>query len=241
MNLVRDIKLFQKIHHSQKSNLQTFKTTANMARSGSPIKFTPRADSKMLKEASKNPKKSSRDLQQALGTVDVKVHASTTRKRLHNFNYHGRCARGNLCSLRKAFGQDWSLAKNTYKGQDFWNNVLWTDESKIELFGNRNRGHVWYKQNKEFQQKYLIPTVKRGGGSVMVWGWFAAAGPGQLKIIESTVNSTLDQKVLEEHVRSSVKKLKLKQNWTLQHDNDPKHTSKVTYPPRTVWKVKKML
>lgn len=60
----------------------------------------------------------------------------------------------------------------------------------------------------------------------MVWGCFAAAGPGRLTIIESTMNSTLYQKVLEENVRPSVKKCK--QNWTLQHDNDSKHTSKLT-------------
>ncbi|KAK3553882.1 hypothetical protein QTP70_012712 [Hemibagrus guttatus] len=48
---------------------RTFKTTANMARSGCPSKFTPRADRKMLKDVSENPKISSRDLQQAFATV----------------------------------------------------------------------------------------------------------------------------------------------------------------------------
>lgn len=71
----------------------TFKTTANMPRAGHPSKFTPRADHKLLKEVSKTPKMSSRDLQQALATVDVKVHASTIRKRLHKFHFHGKCAR----------------------------------------------------------------------------------------------------------------------------------------------------
>lgn len=52
---------------------KAFRTTANMPRSGHPSKFTPRADRKMLKEFSKNPKMSSKDLQQALATVDVKM------------------------------------------------------------------------------------------------------------------------------------------------------------------------
>lgn len=42
----------------------------------------------------------------------------------------------------------------------------------------------------------------------MVWGCFAAAGPGHLTIIESTMNSAVYQRVLEEHVRPSVKKIK---------------------------------
>lgn len=233
-----------KISHSTVRKIvykwRTFKTTANMPRSGRPSKFTPRADRKMLKEVSKNPKMSSRDLQQALATVDVKVHASTIRKRLHKFNLHGRCARRKPLLSKKNMKARLKFARvNVDKDQDFWNNVLWTDESKIELFGHQNRGHVWRKPNTAFQEKNLIPTVKHGGGSVMVWGCFATAGPGQLTIIESTMNSIVYQRVLEEHVRSSVKKLKLKRNWTLQHDNDPKHTSKSTkdWLKRKKWRV----
>ncbi len=46
-------------------------------------------------------------------------------------------------------------------------------------------------------------------------------------IIESTMNSLSYQRVLEENVRPSVKKLTLKK-WTFQLDYDPKHTSKST-------------
>ena len=208
---------------------KTFKTTATMPRSGRPSKFTPRADRKMLKEVIKCPKISSRDLQQALATVNVKVHDSTIRKRRHKFGFHGRCARSKPLLSKKNIKARLKFAReNIDKDQVFWNNVLWTDESKVELFGHQNRRHVWRKQNTAFQGKNLIPTVKHGGGSVMVWGCFAAAGPGQLTIIESTMNSAVYQRVLEENVKPSVKKLKLQRNWTLQHDNDPKHTSKST-------------
>lgn len=37
---------------------------------------------------------------------------------------------------------------------------------------------------------------------------FAAAGPGQLTITESNMNSTGYQRVLKEHVRPSVKEIK---------------------------------
>ncbi|KAI3354672.1 hypothetical protein L3Q82_019161 [Scortum barcoo] len=66
---------------------RTFNTTATMPRSARPSKFIPRADRKMLKEVIKSPKISSRDLQQALATVDVKVHDSTIRQRLHKFDF----------------------------------------------------------------------------------------------------------------------------------------------------------
>ena len=161
----------------------------------------------MLKEVYKTPKMSSRDLQQALATVDVKVHASTIRKRLHKFNLHGRCVRRKpLLSKRNTKARLKFARGSVDKEQDFWNNVLWTDESKIELFGHQNRGHVWRTPNTAFQEKNFIPTVKHGGGSVMVWGCFAAAGPGQLTIIESIMNFTVYQRMLEQHVRPSVRK-----------------------------------
>ena len=62
----------------------------------------------------------------------------------------------------------------------------------------------------------------------MVWGYFAASGPGQLAIIDGTMNSVLSQKILEENVWPSVCDLKLKRIWVMQQDNDLKHTSKST-------------
>ncbi|KAK3506739.1 hypothetical protein QTP70_021775 [Hemibagrus guttatus] len=78
------------------------------------------------------------------------------------------------------------------------------------------------------KKKNIIPTVKYGGGSVMVWGCYAASGPGRLAVINGTMNSAVYQKVLKENVRPSVCDLKLKRTWVLQQDNDPKHSSKST-------------
>ncbi len=68
----------------------------------------------------------------------------------------------------------------------------------------------------------MIPTVKHGGGSVMLWGCFAASGPGWLALIDGTMNSALYQKILKENDWPSVCDLKLKRTWVMQQDNDPK-------------------
>ena len=93
------------------------------------------------------------------------------------------------------------------------------------IFGLNDQHHVWRKENTTFQHKSLIPSVKRGGGSVMVWGCFAASGPGRFTIIDGTMNSELFQRILKENVRTSVRDLNLKRKWIMQQDNDPKHTS----------------
>ncbi len=63
---------------------------------------------------------------------------------------------------------------------------------------------------------------------MMVWGCFAASGPGRLAVINGTMNSAVYQKILKDNVRPSVRDLKLKRTWVLQQDNDPKHTSEST-------------
>ena len=44
------------------------------------------------------------------------------------------------------------------KPQDFWNNVLWTDQTKVEMFGHNAQQHVWRKPNTTYQHKHLKPT-----------------------------------------------------------------------------------
>ena len=68
------------------------------------------------------------------------------------------------------------------KPQDFWNNVLWTDQTKVEMFGLDAQQHVWRKPNTANQHKHLIPTVKHGGGGLMIWACSAATGPGHLAV-----------------------------------------------------------
>ncbi|KAK3518334.1 hypothetical protein QTP86_018638 [Hemibagrus guttatus] len=93
----------------------------------------------------------------------------------------------------------------------------------MERVGKRSVSHyIWHKSNTAFQKKNIIPTVKYGGGSVMVWGCFAASGSGRLAVINGTMNSAVYQKILKENVWPSVCDLKLKQTWVLQQDNDPK-------------------
>jgi transposase len=65
------------------------------------------------------------------------------------------------------------------------------------------------------------------GGSIMVWGCFAASGPGQLAIIDGIMNSQVYQDILLEIVRLPVHQMKLNRSWVMQQD-DPKHKSKLT-------------
>ncbi|KAG2470164.1 TC1A transposase, partial [Polypterus senegalus] len=53
--------------------------------------------------------------------------------------------------------------------QTMRNKNLWSDETKIELFGVNARRHVWRKPGTAHHQTNTIPTVKHGGGSIRNW------------------------------------------------------------------------
>nr|ACM08864.1 Transposable element Tcb1 transposase [Salmo salar] len=61
------------------------------------------------------------------------------------------------------------------------------------------------------QHQNLIPTVKYGGGSIMVWGCFAASGPGQLAIIDGKMNFQVYQDILQDNVRQDNVRLSVRQ------------------------------
>uniref|UniRef100_A0A8K9XWT0 Tc1-like transposase DDE domain-containing protein n=1 Tax=Oncorhynchus mykiss TaxID=8022 RepID=A0A8K9XWT0_ONCMY len=77
------------------------------------------------------------------------------------------------------------------------------------------------------QERNPIPIVKHGGGSIMLWGWcFAAGGTGALHIIDGIMRMENYVDILKQHLKTSVRKLKIGHKWVFQMDNDPKHTSK---------------
>jgi hypothetical protein len=73
-----------------------------------------------------------------------------------------------------------------------------------------------------------IPTVKHGGGSIMLWGCFSSAGTGKLVIIEGRMDSAKYREILEGHLFQPSRDLRLGRRFTFQQDNDPKHTAKAT-------------
>ncbi len=122
---------------------------------------------------------------------------------------------------RKQFAED----KQT-KDMDYWNHVLWSDETKINFFGSDGVKRVWRQPGEEYKDKCVLPTVKHGGGSVMVWGCMIDAGTGELQLIEGIINANMYCDILKQSMNPSLRRLG--RGALFQHDNDPKHTYKMT-------------
>ncbi len=108
---------------------------------------------------------------------------------------------------------------------NYWNHVLWSDETKINLFGSDGIKRVWRQSGEEYKDKCVLPTVKHGGGSVMVWGCMSAAGTGELQFIEGSMNANTYFDILKQSLIPSLRRLGRRA--VFQHDNNPKHTSKI--------------
>ena len=91
---------------------------------------------------------------------------------------------------------------------------------------------VRWDQNVVFwhHPENTIPTVKHGGGSIMLWRCFSSAGTGKLVRIEGMMDDAKYREILEGNLFQSTGDLRLGRRFTFQQDNSPKHTAKATLP-----------
>ena len=64
--------------------------------------------------------------------------------------------------------------------QEMFNQVLYTDESKFEIFGTKRCQYV----RRRIGEAYQPECIKHGGGSLQVWGCLSSSGVGDLIKIE---------------------------------------------------------
>ncbi|CDQ63109.1 unnamed protein product [Oncorhynchus mykiss] len=208
---------------------KTYKTTDNLPRSGAPRKISPSGVKMITRTVSKNPRTTRGDLVKDLQRAGTKVTKPTISNSL-------RCQGLKSCSarrvplLKKAHIHACLKFANKHlnDSEDNWVKVLWSDETKMELFGINSTRRVWRRRNAAYDPKNTIPTVKHGGGNIMLWGCFSAKGTGQLHRIKGTMDGAMYRQILGENLFPSARALKMGRGWVLQYDNDPKHTIKAT-------------
>ena len=172
------------------------KVTANLPRSGAPRKISPHGISMMMRKVRDQPSTTQEELVNYLKAVGTTVKKRTNSSTLHCEGLKSCCVHKVLL-LKKAHVP--ARLKNAKEHLDdpeeAWEKVMWSDETKIELFGINSICRVWRKINAEYNPKHTIATVKHGGGNLL-WGCFSAKGTGRLHHIEERMNGAMYREIL---------------------------------------------
>ncbi|KAI4898573.1 hypothetical protein NFI96_009988 [Prochilodus magdalenae] len=208
---------------------KTYKTTTNLPRSGAPRKISARGVKMITRTVRKNPRTTRGDLVNDLQEAGTNVTKATISNTLRRQGLRS-CSARRVPLLKPVHIQARLKFAREHLDvpEEYWENVIWSDETKVELFGKNKTRRVWRKVNAELHPKNTIPTVKHGGGNIMLWGCFSAKGPGRLVRVHERMNGAMYCEILGANLLPSARAMKMKRGWVFQHDNDPKHTARAT-------------
>ena len=158
--------------------------------------------------------------------LEISLHVDTIQKRAHEVGLFGRVARKKPSVDKIIRGKRLKFAKKMFeKPVDFWKNVVWSDESKFNLFDSDGKAMVWRTPHEEFNPKCAISTIKHGGDSAMVWDCFTRQRVGKLCVLDHIMDRFYYRDILEQNLQPSINHFQVDQRCIFTHDNDPKHTS----------------
>ena len=63
---------------------------------------------------------------------------------------------------------------------------------------------MWRKDGEAYSTKNTVPTVKFGGGSIMIWECFSAKGVNKISVIDGKMIAQKYKQILQENLMSSV-------------------------------------
>lgn len=168
------------------------------------------------------------ELRRDCQTSNVFAFATTVRRRLHETRLYGHLAVKKPLllprhrQLRFNFARehaDWSWVD--------WSTVMFSDESKFNLFQSDGRVNVRRRPGKQLRDDCVTLTVKFVGGSVMVWGAMSYRGTRFLSRVDGRLNSQGYIKILEDCAIPSAHLLGYGNNLIFQDDGATCHRARI--------------
>ncbi|GBL95287.1 hypothetical protein AVEN_37740-1 [Araneus ventricosus] len=162
----------------------------NKQRSGRLRTFSERDERWIVRQVQINPRTSAvKSTLKCKSRFRKSVNPETVRNVLRKHKYHGRVARRKHYISKANRKARLAFAKMYVKQlTEFWENVIFVDESKSNIFRSDGKQNVWHTPNTALHIKNVRPAVKYGGGNQLVWGCMASSGVWHLDFIDGTTN-----------------------------------------------------
>ena len=212
--------------------LQKYRRTNSLEdkpRSGRPRVSSARNDRILIRMCRENRRMTSQELQQQWSNqTGVQCSTRAVRGRLldHGLRSYKAVKKPLINERQRLARRRWAQAHKNWTARN-WKKILWSDESSFQLYLPPANVRVRRRPGEALSPACTVPTVKHGGGSIMVWGCMSAAGVHHLTVCDGTLNSAKYCAILETHMLPSACALfRRGQNWMFQQDNAPCHTSR---------------
>jgi len=201
----------------------------DLKRSGRPQILSPRKKRLVTNTLKKGLAKTATGIQKELRlSQDLQISRQTVARTLNEQGYVSRVkSKKPLLSSKHIKARfKWAKSHENWEVED-WKNVVWSDETKFNLLNSDGKEYYWTNKPGILTPESVKPTLKYGGGSVMIWGCMTWEGLGFSCKIDGNMDGELYSEILNGELMQTYDYYNLDINTTIfQHDNDPKHKSK---------------
>lgn len=224
----KQLKLSVSACYQAVQHIKVHGTKNNVVRKRKPRKTNARTDRLIHRISKADRHKTAVDVHAEVSRqIDQKVSVRTIRRRLNEFGLMGRIGRKKPYISEKNRRARIAFAREHINWtSEQWSKVIFTDESKFNRFGSDGRSYVRRRIGEEFDWRCTKPTVKGGGGSVLIWGSMSINGTGPSYRIEGIMDRFVYLRILENILLPFAEEF-MPNDWIYQADNDPKHTARV--------------
>ncbi|GFX98391.1 transposable element Tcb1 transposase [Trichonephila clavipes] len=155
----------------------------------------------------------------------ISVSSRTVRREFKHLGSHGRAAahKSNITLQNAKHRLQWCRAHRHWT-LDMWKTVLWRDESRFTVWQLDGRAFGF---GEHFFSDCIVPTVKFGGGSIMVWGCFSWFGLNPLVPVIGNMNSEMYVGILDNAALPTLWQYFGEGPFLFQRDNCSIHTSRL--------------
>lgn len=215
-----------------RSIFKTFQERGNVLkakRKGRPRKVSRRGETRLLRLVKRNRGKVLKDITTEFNVGNGLNHVSdrTVQRILHENHIYRRVVRKRMVvkEINRKKRLAWCLQKRRLTVDQFWKNIIFSDESQVVL-GQNNRVYVWRSSHEAYNPECMFAEC-RPKVSVMIWGCITWYGPGTLCMVNGNINAVKYISILEDQLWPVIARHFPDNLYTFQDDNAPVHRARI--------------